>query len=239
VLVPEIEEAPAPIVRTELFAALAVKVRVPVLTVRAVESVALVTADAVVAVVAVAALPPMFKALAVPVKLVATPEAGVPSAPPETRMLEPSIERTPAETRARVVSDAWPISSEPTPRAVDVEATSPAIGRPVALVRVPDDGVPSAPPETKLPEAVPVNAPTNVVAFTVFAKVALWSAPKVRAVVAALPAVVVFNMRVLLAPVPEVMIIFEAPPVISVTAESDPVTFAVPSKPCPQIVLEV
>lgn len=37
----------------------------------------------------------------------------------------------------------------------------------VQLVRVPLEGVPSAPPETKLPEAVPVNAPTKVVAVIV------------------------------------------------------------------------
>jgi len=40
-------------------------------------------------------------------------------------------------------------------------------------------------------EALPESAPTKVVALTVFAKVALWSAAKVSAVVAALPAVVV------------------------------------------------
>ncbi len=45
-------------------------------------------------------------------------------------------------------------------------------GSPVALVRVPEDGVPKAPPETKLPLAVPVKAPTKVVALTVLAKVA-------------------------------------------------------------------
>ena len=72
--VPENEEAPAPKVRTEVFAAFPVKVTVPVLTVSAVVRVAFVT---------VAALPPIDKPAAVPVKLVATPELGVPSGPPE------------------------------------------------------------------------------------------------------------------------------------------------------------
>ncbi len=59
-------------------------------------------------------------------------------------MFTPSMLTTPAETRASVVSEALPSSMEPTPRAVEVEATSPAIGRPVALVRVSEDGVPRA-----------------------------------------------------------------------------------------------
>jgi hypothetical protein len=70
VLVPEMEEAPAPIVRTEVLATLPASVTVPVLTVRPVVRVALVTLPAV-------------SPLAVPVKFVATPEEGVPSAPPE------------------------------------------------------------------------------------------------------------------------------------------------------------
>ena len=70
VLLPEIDEAPAPIVKTEVLAALAVNVSVPVFTVSAVVSVALVTAPAV-------------NEAAVPVKFVATPEEGVPNAPPE------------------------------------------------------------------------------------------------------------------------------------------------------------
>jgi hypothetical protein len=56
--------------------------------------------------VAVAALPPIESPDAVPVKLVATPDDGVPKAPPETRMFEPSIDTTPAETLASVVSVA-------------------------------------------------------------------------------------------------------------------------------------
>jgi hypothetical protein len=72
--VPDIEDAPAPNVSTEVFATLPVNVTVPVFTVRPVVRVALVT---------VAALPPIDKPLAVPVRFVATPEDGVPNAPPE------------------------------------------------------------------------------------------------------------------------------------------------------------
>ena len=46
VLVPETPTAPAPIVKTELFALFAVNVNVPVFTVRAVVSVAFVTVSA-------------------------------------------------------------------------------------------------------------------------------------------------------------------------------------------------
>ena len=80
VLDPETEEAPAPRVRTEVLAAFPEIVTVPVFTVRAEEKVALVTDEAV---VAVAAFPPIESPAAVPVKLVATPELGVPKAPPE------------------------------------------------------------------------------------------------------------------------------------------------------------
>ena len=59
----------------------------------------------------------------------------------------PSIETTPAETLAIVVSVACPSSTLPTPSAVEVEAVIPLTGRPVALVRVPDAGVPRAPPD--------------------------------------------------------------------------------------------
>src|SRR6185369_5280431 len=85
--------------------------------------------------------------------------------------------------------------------------------------------------------ALPVSAPTNVVAFTVFAKVALWSAARVRAVVAALPAVVVWKVNVLLAPVPARMVILLAPPVMLPTEVNDPVTLPVPSNDWPQRVL--
>jgi hypothetical protein len=60
------------------------------------------------------------------------------------RTLLPSTATTPADTRVMLVSEAWPSSMEPTPSAVDVEAVSPAIGRPVQLVRVPEDGVPKS-----------------------------------------------------------------------------------------------
>lgn len=64
---PETDTAPAPIVKTDVFAALAVRVRVPVFTVRAVVNVALVTCPAV-------------RLLAVPSQFVNVPDAGVPSA---------------------------------------------------------------------------------------------------------------------------------------------------------------
>lgn len=54
-----------------------------------------------------------------------------------------SIAKTHADTLVIVVSDACPSSIDPTQIAVDVEATSPAIGNPVQLVSVPDEGVPS------------------------------------------------------------------------------------------------
>ena len=67
VFAPEIETAPAPMVSAEVLAALPVSVTVPVFTVRAVVSVAFVTAPAV-------------RPAAVPVRFVATPLAGVPKA---------------------------------------------------------------------------------------------------------------------------------------------------------------
>jgi hypothetical protein len=154
VLVPETDTAPAPMVRTDVLPEFAVKVSVPVLTVRAVVSVALVTAPAV-------------KEEAVPVKFVATPEEGVPRAPPFSKTFTPSTETTPAETLAMVVSDAAPSSREPTPSAVDVDEVRPEIGRPVALVSVPEEGVPSAPPEyitvPPAPKAiVEASVPLNV-----------------------------------------------------------------------------
>jgi hypothetical protein len=97
-----------------------------------------------------------------PVALVNVPEAGVPSAPPFTRILLPSIETTPALTLARVVSEALPSSIEPTPRAVEVEEVRPAIGRPVALVKVPEEGVPSAPPLVTKAPALPTLTPRAV-----------------------------------------------------------------------------
>ena len=53
---------------------------------------------------------------------------------------------------------------------------------PVRFVTVPLDGVPSAPPLTKLPDAVPVSAPIKVVAEAVVAKVTLLSWSTVTAV---------------------------------------------------------
>ena len=53
---------------------------------------------------------------------------------------------------------------------------------PVRLVTVPLDGVPRAPPLTKLPDAVPVSAPIKVVAEAVVAKVTLLSWSTVTAV---------------------------------------------------------
>lgn len=79
-----------------------------------------------------------------------------------------STDMTPADTRAILVSEACQSSIEPTQIAVLVEAVMPATGRPVQFVSVPDDGVPSAHPETRLPLAVPVRAPTKVVAPRAF-----------------------------------------------------------------------
>jgi hypothetical protein len=78
-------------------------------------------------------------------------------------ILTPSMETTPADTLASVVSEACPSSREPTPRAVEVDEVSPDIGSPVALVRVAADGVPrfgvtrtGDVEKTRLVEAVPV-----------------------------------------------------------------------------------
>jgi len=59
----------------------------------------------------------------------------------------PSIVTTPADPLAIVVSVACPSSMVPRPNAVEVEEVKPLIGKPVAFVNVPLDGVPSAPPE--------------------------------------------------------------------------------------------
>ena len=64
-LVPETETAPAPMVKTEVLATFPVRVTVPVLTVKAVVRVALVTLPAV-------------KLVAVPVALVKTAAVGMP-----------------------------------------------------------------------------------------------------------------------------------------------------------------
>lgn len=56
----------------------------------------------------------------------------------------PSTARTPAADRDSVVSDAAPSSTDPTPRAVLVEAVIPLTGNAVPFVRFTDDGVPRA-----------------------------------------------------------------------------------------------
>lgn len=80
-------------------------------------------------------------------------------------MLLPSMAATPADTLVNVVSEAAPNSSEPTPRAVDVEDTRPAIGKPVALVRVPDEGVPKAPSKVTNAPAEPTFTASAVATF--------------------------------------------------------------------------
>jgi hypothetical protein len=55
----------------------------------------------------------------------------------------PSTASTPAEERDRVVSVACPSSTEPTPRAVLVDAVMLETGRAVQFARLPDAGVPS------------------------------------------------------------------------------------------------
>lgn len=56
--------------------------------------------------------------------------------------LTPSTVSLPAAPLAKVVSEAWPSSIEPTPIAEDAEAVIPLTGRPVQFVRVPEAGVP-------------------------------------------------------------------------------------------------
>jgi hypothetical protein len=68
----------------------------------------------------------------------------------------PSTEITPAEDLAIVVSVACPNSILPTPSAVEVDAVIPLTGRPVAFVKVPDDGVPRAPLNNTTAPADPV-----------------------------------------------------------------------------------
>jgi len=79
-----------------------------------------------------------------------------------------STASTPAEERERVVSLAAHSSIDPTHRAVLVDAVMPATGRPVQFVSVPEEGVPNAHPDVRLPLAVPVKAPTKVVAPKAF-----------------------------------------------------------------------
>lgn len=107
------------------------------------------------------------QAIGNPVALVSVPDAGVPSAHPETNIFAHSIAKTHADTLVIVLSDACPSSIDPTQIAVDVEATNQAIGNPVAFVSVQDDGVPRAPSNvtnapadpTLIASAVPTQVP--------------------------------------------------------------------------------
>ena len=94
-----------------------------------------------------------------PEQFVRVPEAGVPNTG-EVRVglvrvlfvrvsveltvgtFTPSTVSLPAAPLAKVVSEAWPSSIVPTPRAEVVEAVIPLTGRSVQFVKVPDDGVP-------------------------------------------------------------------------------------------------
>lgn len=62
----------------------------------------------------------------------------------------PSTAITPADTRVTEVSEAWPSSMEPTPRAVDVDAVMPETRSQEQPDSVPEAGVPSAPPLTRM-----------------------------------------------------------------------------------------
>ena len=79
----------------------------------------------------------------------------MPSAPPETSTALPSIDTTPAEALAIVVSVACPSSTLPTPKAVEVDAVIPLTSNPLALVNVADVGVPKIAPLGIV--TVPVN----------------------------------------------------------------------------------
>ena len=110
----------------------------------------MVAVVALVALVAVAALPPIERPEAVPVKFVATPLDGVPSAPL-------NVTNAPAEPTATPKAVATLVPSPDTP--VD-------IGRPVQEVKVPEEGVPKTGVtkvgdvlNTLLPEPVDVVTP--------------------------------------------------------------------------------
>ena len=89
---------------------------------------------------------PLMLMLAVPVKLVTVPLAGVPNAPPLTT----GVPAVPTLTANAV---AMPVPKPLTPV---------LMGKPVALVNVPDDGVPNAPPLTTNAPAEPVLTPRAV-----------------------------------------------------------------------------
>lgn len=99
---------------------------------------------ALVAFVAVAAFPPIDSPEAVPVKLVATPEDGVPSAGvTNVGLFDNTVLPVPVEV-------VTPVPPEATARVTDKPAAVPVVfwfnvGN-VQFVKVPEDGVPSAPP---------------------------------------------------------------------------------------------
>jgi hypothetical protein len=91
-----------------------------------------------------------------PVALVRVPPDGVPSAPPSYRIVAAASGNV--YTRATVgpaaVKNAIPVP----PFAVGRIPVTPVVsGRPVALVSVPDDGVPNAPPSYKMVAAASGN----------------------------------------------------------------------------------
>src|SRR3990167_10591418 len=86
------------------------------------------------------------------VRWAAAPDGGAPSAPPDTRIVDPSIEAPPADTRANVVSVACPnsivtswsdesMTYAPVPK---LPASPAAAGSPVTFVITPEAGVPRA-----------------------------------------------------------------------------------------------
>ena len=104
-------------------------------------------------------------------QLVRVPDAGVPNAPPVKTTSTPSTASFPAALLVNVVSVAWPSSTEPTPRAVVVDAVIPETGKLVQLVSVPELGVPST--GVVKDGEVMVWTPVNVFAASVRANVAL------------------------------------------------------------------
>ncbi len=163
VLDPDTEEAPAPIVRTEVFATFAVRVRVPPFTVRAVVSVAFVTDPAV----NPAAVPVMF----VPTKAVGVPRAGVTSVGEVAKTTEPEPVVVAAEIAVPLDCNRPVMLHERVMAGVVVEvATEPA--RPLALTTETSVTVPPPPPPaivsvTAEPKAVPVTpAPRKSIEVT-------------------------------------------------------------------------
>jgi len=95
--------------------------------------------------VAVAAFPPIFNAVAVPVTLVITPEAGVPKAGVTSVGLVANTKEpvpvSPVTADAKLAEDGV-VKKVATP--VPKPATPVEIGNSVALVNTPDEGVPRA-----------------------------------------------------------------------------------------------